>query len=73
MPALPALPATVVSDWRRCYRRRLAAMTPSQRLDAARRRFTPAQRAVWAAAYPEEVPLLNGEVEWIALRLADLD
>jgi hypothetical protein len=27
----------------------------------------------WAALYPEEVPLVNGELPWIALGLADLD
>jgi hypothetical protein len=27
----------------------------------------------WAARYPEEVPLVNGELPWIALGLADLD
>jgi hypothetical protein len=32
-----------------------------------------ADLSVWASRYPEEVPLVNGEVEWIALTLADLD
>lgn len=31
------------------------------------------QRSVWAARYPDEPPLVNGELEWIALSLADLD
>jgi hypothetical protein len=29
--------------------------------------------ATWAARFPEEVPTVNGEVEWIGLALADLD
>jgi hypothetical protein len=29
--------------------------------------------AVWAAHFPEEIPTVNGEVEWIAYKLADLD
>ena len=28
---------------------------------------------IWVARYPDEVPTVNGEVEWIGLRLADLD
>ena len=29
--------------------------------------------ALWVATYPDEAPLVNGELEWIALGLADLD
>ena len=28
---------------------------------------------IWAARFPDEVPLVNNELEWIALRAADLD
>ena len=53
---------------------RLAGMSPQQRLEAARRGvFDRTERAIWASAYPDEVPLVNGELEWIALGLADLD
>lgn len=38
---------------------------------AARHEFDRDQSAIWAGRYPEEVPTVNGEVEWIALRLAD--
>jgi hypothetical protein len=49
-------------------------MSPKQRVDAAHRGdFNRTQRAIWASAYPDEVPLVNGELEWIALGLADLD
>ncbi len=29
--------------------------------------------AAWIAWYPEEIPTVNGEFEWIGLRLADLE
>ncbi len=48
-------------------------MTPEARIRASRYRFKAWERQVWAGHYPEEVPLINGEVEWIALRLADRD
>jgi hypothetical protein len=51
----------------------LETMSPTERLAAYRSRgFTPHERSLWAANYPEEVPLVNGEYEWIALSLADL-
>jgi hypothetical protein len=54
--------------------RRLESMTASMRLTGSRDgSFTHAERALWAAHYPEEVPLVNDELEWIALSLADLD
>lgn len=52
---------------------RLDAMSPAERLTASRTTFTPHERAVWAARFPEEVPLVNGEYEWIALLSADRD
>jgi hypothetical protein len=53
---------------------RLDRMSPSQRLRAYRDgTFTRAERARWACRYPEEVPTVNGEIEWIALVSADLD
>lgn len=59
---------------RRAFLRRLAQMSTEQRLAPARGgRFTRAERTLWAARYPEEAPLVNGEYEWIALGLADLD
>jgi hypothetical protein len=51
----------------------LERMTPEERLRSSRREFTTRQRAAWASRYPEEVPLVNGEFEWIALASADLD
>ena len=59
---------------RRAFRRRLRSMTRGQRIEsAAEGRFTRAERCLWASLYPEEVPLINGELEWITLGLADLD
>ena len=48
-------------------------MTPEERIRASRYSFKAWERQVWAGRYADEVPLVNGEVEWIALRLADLD
>ena len=52
---------------------RLDAMSPAERLAASRTTFTPHERAVWAARFPDEVPLVNDEYEWIALLSADRD
>lgn len=53
---------------------RLARMSEEERERAARYRgFTSWERSVWAGRYPDEVPIVNGEFEWIALTLADLD
>lgn len=53
---------------------RLDRMTPRQRVQASRDGgFTRQERARWACRYPEEVPTVNGEIEWIALGSADLD
>lgn len=52
----------------------LHRMGREHRLDAYREgRFDRRQRSIWAARFPEEVPLLNGEIEWVARSLADLD
>jgi len=48
-------------------------MSPAERLAAFRTSFTSHERAIWAARYPDEVPLVNGEYEWIALLSADRD
>lgn len=52
----------------------LSRMTPRERISASRHGgFTRWERWVWAARFPDEVPLLNGEYEWISSGLADLD
>jgi hypothetical protein len=52
----------------------LEQMSEVERVRAARvGAFTHWERSVWAARFPEQVPLVNGEFEWIALSLADLD
>jgi hypothetical protein len=52
----------------------LEKMSPEERLTAYRAGgFRRAERTLWAARYPEEVPLVNDEYEWIALTMADLD
>ncbi len=42
-------------------------MTPESRIRASRYRFAPWERQIWAGYFPDEVPLVNGEFEWIAL------
>jgi hypothetical protein len=66
-PAWTPLP---LSDRQRleAFLARLARMTPEQRIRASRYSFNSWERHVWAGHYPDEVPLVNGEVEWIALR-----
>lgn len=51
----------------------LAKMTPEERIRASRYSFNRWERWIYAARYPDEVPTVNGELEWIALALADLD
>lgn len=52
----------------------LHEMSPAERLGAYRAgAFTRRERTIWSANYPEEVPLVNDEFEWIALSMADLD
>lgn len=47
--------------------KQLWAMTPSQRIAAMRAgKLTMEQCCAWAARHPEQVPLLNGEFEFIA-------
>jgi len=49
-------------------RRALWQMTPAQRVAAMRRgELTLEQCSAWAARYPEQVPLLNGEFEYLAV------
>ena len=36
-------------------------------------RLSRPERALWAATYPDEVPLVNDELPWISLDLADID
>jgi hypothetical protein len=52
----------------------LRRMTREERISASRHGgFNRWERWVWASRYPEDVPLLNGEFEWITANLADLD
>lgn len=48
----------------------LTKMTGEERIRASRYSFNRWERWVYAARYPDEVPLVNGELEWIALNLA---
>lgn len=52
----------------------LRRMTREERISASRHGgFTRWERWVWRCRYPDEVPLVNGELEWIACNMADLD
>jgi hypothetical protein len=44
----------------------LRRMTPDERIRASRHTMSRHERSIYAARYPDEVPLLNGELEWIA-------
>lgn len=65
-----ALPQTSIVQEREA----LTRMKPDQRLGAYQRgELTYRQCCSWAARWPHEVPLLNGEFEFIARSMADLD
>lgn len=48
-------------------------MTPETRIRRARYAWKAWERQVWVGHYPDEVPLINGEFEWIARRSVDLE
>jgi len=49
---------------------RIHSMTPERRLAAfAEGELRRAELAAWAALYPEEIPLVNGELPWIVATL----
>jgi len=51
-----------------------ARLTPQARLaDYRAGLLTRHQLSLWATHHPDEVPLINDELPWIALRLADND
>jgi hypothetical protein len=53
--------------------RRVWQMTAEQRVAAMRRgELTYEQLAAWSARYPEQVPLLNGEFDWIAINTPEV-
>jgi hypothetical protein len=53
---------------REAFLARLVRMSAEERRRAARYGgFTSWQRALWAARFPKEVPVVNGEYEWIAV------
>jgi hypothetical protein len=47
----------------------LRKMTRDERIRASRYSFNRWERWVYAARFPEEVPLVNDELEWIAATL----
>ncbi|HWJ49608.1 MAG TPA: hypothetical protein VNR42_01230 [Solirubrobacteraceae bacterium] len=53
--------------------RALWQMTPAERVAAMRRgELTLTQCSAWAARYPEQVPLLNGEFEYLAALMPEV-
>jgi hypothetical protein len=48
----------------------LRRMTPQERIEASRYTMNRWERWIYAARYLDEVPTVNGELEWIALNLA---
>lgn len=71
--ALAGVDLAEAGTQRKALLARLSRMSAEERLRAARYAFTPLERDIWAGRFPDEVPLVNGEYEWIALTLADLD
>jgi hypothetical protein len=52
----------------------LAGLTPERRLAGYQAGLlTRHQLSLWATHFPDEIPLVNGELPWIALGLADID
>lgn len=47
----------------------LERMKPHERISGSRYSFSRWERSVWAGRYPDEVPLIDGEFEWIARNL----
>jgi hypothetical protein len=77
-PGLPSERSTPPDDHRLASPPRLPA--PPRRDERHRasggirvRQLSRGERALWASSYPDEVPLVNGELPWIALVSADLD
>ncbi|HEX4732501.1 MAG TPA: hypothetical protein VH299_14620 [Solirubrobacterales bacterium] len=50
----------------------LAQLGAERRIEGYRHDFTPRQRTIFVAHYPDEVPLVNDEYEHIALSCADI-
>jgi hypothetical protein len=66
--------STLLFDLPPTSRERLFAMSAAQRLGAYERgELSLAELNCWASLFPEEVPLINGELPWIVATLADLD
>jgi hypothetical protein len=60
-------------DLRRARLRGLWQMTATERVAAMRRgELTLEQLAAWSARHTEQVPLLNGEFEWIAVSMPEV-
>jgi len=53
--------------------RRLWQMTAEQRVAAMRRgELTREELAAWSGRHPEQMPMLNGEFEWIAINTPEV-
>lgn len=52
----------------------IVRLGPDARLSLYRRgKLTRQECVIWAARFPGEIPLVSGELPWIALAMADLD
>jgi hypothetical protein len=74
----PSTPETWWESTQRAQRARagrlrsLWQMTPAERVAAMRRGdLTYEQLAAWTARYPEQVPTVHGEFEWIVAKLPE--
>lgn len=73
MPRTSYLPRGVTPSYRELSHAFWYELAPEERVAAMRRgELTLAQLAEWSRQARHEVPLLNGEFEWIAVRSADV-
>lgn len=71
---MPSQTIAVCRSSDRDFLLRLSDLTRERRLASYRAGlFTRHQLSLWATNFPQEIPLVNGELPWIALGLADLD
>lgn len=71
---MPSLTLAVPRSSDRDFLIHLSRLTPARRLaDYRAGRLTRHKLSLWATHFPDEPPLINDELPWISLGLADND